>query len=245
VKKTLLTGIAALFLATGAAHAVGTCDVADPTGTPLNVRDRPNGKILFTLRNGAEVVPLEESNDHKWLKIFLRKNTRKEGWVFYNFLDCHGAPAGEWQGDLPAKKTTVLYDEKGGDIKAHWHRFRLLAESGDDVEIRGECPSACTLVMAHIPHDRLCFAEGASLGFHVSRNASTGMPEPEYTQINMINQYPQDIRAWIIAKGGVEKMTIAQMWTLSAEELWQMGYRKCGPDQTPIPMTIIHPSGAG
>src|SRR5262249_14553365 len=88
MKKLFLAGVAALFLATGAAHAVGTCDVADPTGTPLNVRDRPNGKILFTLRNGAEVVPLEESNDHKWLKIFLRKNTRKEGWVVYNFLDC-------------------------------------------------------------------------------------------------------------------------------------------------------------
>jgi SH3 domain-containing protein len=84
----ILAGVAVLFLATGTAHAVGTCEVVDPTGTPLNVRVRPNGKVLFTLRNGAEVVPLEESDDHKWVKVFSSKNTRKEGWVFYNFLDC-------------------------------------------------------------------------------------------------------------------------------------------------------------
>ena len=51
-----------------------------------------------------------------------------------------------------------------------------------------------------------------------------------FTERWMVNQYPQDIRAWIIAKGGVEKMTIWQMWKLDAEELWQMGYRKCDPD---------------
>jgi hypothetical protein len=85
---TILAGVAVLFLATGTAHAVGTCEVVDPTGTPLNVRVRPNGKVLFTLRNGAEVVPLEESDDHTWVKVFSSKNTRKEGWVFYNFLDC-------------------------------------------------------------------------------------------------------------------------------------------------------------
>src|SRR5262245_49207586 len=35
----------------------------------------------------------------------------------------------------------------------------------------------------------------------------------------MVNQYPQDIRRWILTKGGVAKMTIAQMWTLRAELL--------------------------
>jgi hypothetical protein len=31
------------------------CQVTDPTGTPLNVRDRPNGRIINALRNGREV----------------------------------------------------------------------------------------------------------------------------------------------------------------------------------------------
>jgi hypothetical protein len=51
----------------------------------------------------------------------------------------------------------------------------------------------------------------------------------------MVNQYPQDIRAWIIAKGGVEKMNIQQMWKLDASELWDMGYRKCEPG---LPATL-------
>jgi hypothetical protein len=40
---------------------------------------------------------------------------------------------------------------------------------------------------------------------------------------------PADIRAWIEAKGGAEKMPQWTFWTLGAEELWKMGYRKC-PD---------------
>jgi hypothetical protein len=65
--------------------------------------------------------------------------------------------------------TTVLYDELGGDYWEHWRRFKALADSGDDVEIRGSCVSGCTVVMIHVPSDRLCFGEGASLQFHVAR----------------------------------------------------------------------------
>jgi hypothetical protein len=54
----------------------------------------------------------------------------------------------------------------------------------------------------------------------------------------MLNQYPQDIRLWIRAKGGVEKMTIYAIWKLTAEELWAMGYRKCEPEAPPVPMKI-------
>jgi hypothetical protein len=48
---------------------------------------------------------------------------------------------------------TVLLNEIGGRIDVHWLRFQLLAQSGDEVEIRGLCPSACTLIMVHIPQE--------------------------------------------------------------------------------------------
>jgi hypothetical protein len=137
-----------------------------------------------------------------------------------------------------AKPKTVLYNEPGGIISDHWKRWQALALSGDDVEIRGACTSACTLIMAHIPNDRLCFGESASLQFHASRNATSGEPSISTTQW-MINSYPQDIRRWIIAKGGVEKMTIEQAWTLSAPELWAMGYRRCEAEAPPALMTIL------
>jgi hypothetical protein len=110
---------------------------------------------------------------------------------------------------MPARSgvKTVLYDEPGGDYWVHWNRFRALAESGDDVEIRGSCASGCTLIMVHVPNDRLCFGEAASLKFHVTRDPKSGEPDMAFTQRMMVNQYPQDIRMWVIAKGGVEKMT--------------------------------------
>src|SRR5262245_36197892 len=47
----------------------------------------------------------------------------------------------------PAPAKTVLHSERGGLLNEHWERFRVLAAGGGEVEIRGVCPSACTLVM--------------------------------------------------------------------------------------------------
>src|SRR5262245_2998012 len=124
---------------------------------------------------------------------------------------------------------TVLYNEPGGYLRAHWHRWQELAQSGSYVEIRGACMSVCTLIMAHIPNNRLCFSQSGSLVFHMYRDSTpTGELSTKLTQW-AIDQHPQDIRNWIIAKGGVEKMTM-QPWTLNAAELWAMGYRKCEPE---------------
>ena len=48
----------ALIVSSGLAFAADgdRCKVTDPTGTPLNVRDGPNGKVIGTLANGALVA---------------------------------------------------------------------------------------------------------------------------------------------------------------------------------------------
>jgi hypothetical protein len=137
---------------------------------------------------------------------------------------------------IPAKTKTVLYNEPGGILQDHIKRWQALAASGDNVEIRGPCVSGCTMIMAFIPSDRICFGDAASLQFHMARNATNQEPNVDSARW-MLNQYPQDIRLWIRAKGGVEKMTIYAMWKLTAEELWAMGYRKCEPEASPVPMT--------
>src|SRR5262249_35676451 len=82
-------------------------------------------------------------------------------------------------------------------------RWQALAASGDDVEIRGPCVSACTLIVAFVPTDRICFGEAASLQFHMAGHVNQ---EPSIDTARwMLNQYPQDIRLWIRAKGGVEE----------------------------------------
>ena len=101
-----------------------------------------------------------------------------------------------------------------------------MAQNGP-VDILGMCQSACTLVTAYIRKDRLCFGERGYLSFHMARLLSNDRPSLESTQW-IIDQYPDDIRGWIIAKGGAAKMPIEGYWTLPASDLWQMGYRKCG-----------------
>jgi hypothetical protein len=124
---------------------------------------------------------------------------------------------------------TVLYSY-GGVLPTHDARWREVASLGGPVKIFGPCNSGCTIVVAHIPKHRLCFGPNGVLGFHQSRIVFNGtdlwMTDPAGTQW-MIDQYPDDIRHWIKTKGGIKKMTVENMWTLPASELWKMGYSKC------------------
>ena len=66
------------------------CTVADPTGTPLNIREEPNGAILGTWQNGVRVRPYEEAKvDGKlWFAVERIADDNAEGWVFDPYLRC-------------------------------------------------------------------------------------------------------------------------------------------------------------
>src|SRR5215467_5669425 len=55
-----------------------------------------------------------------------------------------------WQSQDAPHKTVILFGA-GGSLPAYLDRFRELAESGNDVEVRGPCRSACTMIVAYIP----------------------------------------------------------------------------------------------
>jgi hypothetical protein len=69
------------------------CMVTDPTGTPLNVRESPNGAMKGTLINGKQVQPLRfasAANGKPW--AYVSDATGREiGWVFFPYLTCKGA----------------------------------------------------------------------------------------------------------------------------------------------------------
>jgi hypothetical protein len=56
MKKLLLTAAALIALLVPAYAGDGPCIAADPTGTPLNVRSSPNGRIIGALHNDEQVV---------------------------------------------------------------------------------------------------------------------------------------------------------------------------------------------
>jgi hypothetical protein len=86
--------LASLFAFSAPVQAEQICKITDPTGTPLNVRDRPNGAVVNALRNGREVYILEVSydeQDRQWARVggYYEGNYRIWGWVLREFVSCY------------------------------------------------------------------------------------------------------------------------------------------------------------
>lgn len=66
------------------------CTVQDPTGTPLNVREQPNGAIYGQFRNGVKVRLIErkDHNGKAWALVERWSEDNVAGWVFDPYLKC-------------------------------------------------------------------------------------------------------------------------------------------------------------
>jgi len=75
------------------AKAETVCKVTDPTGTPLNLRVSPNGRITGTVESGTEVYIYEIVRDDKnrpWAKV--GSEGKVLGWAFREFISCYERP---------------------------------------------------------------------------------------------------------------------------------------------------------
>ena len=86
----VLAVIPVLLLSTGGpARGIEiACTVADPTGTPLNIRDAPNGRVVMTLSNGTRVKRTGERNlgGKRW--SLVANEAGALGWAFSAYLEC-------------------------------------------------------------------------------------------------------------------------------------------------------------
>lgn len=68
------------------------CIVNDTSGTPLNVRATPGGKIVSKLKNGTKVIVVNaaDGDGPGWSQVsVLRKGKRVIlGWVSSRYLNC-------------------------------------------------------------------------------------------------------------------------------------------------------------
>jgi len=74
------------------ADAQSRCKVMDPTGTPLNLRAAPDGKIVGTLSNGALVSVVKEAasaSGKQWAYVARYEDDVALGWVFREFIACY------------------------------------------------------------------------------------------------------------------------------------------------------------
>jgi hypothetical protein len=63
------------------------------------------------------------------------------------------------------------------------------------VRIVGPCQSACTVLLGHIPRNRICVTPAASFGFHLAKRE-------DMTAV-LRHAYAADITGWINAHGGL------------------------------------------
>jgi len=81
----------------------------------------------------------------------------------------------------PRTNLKMLFPLKpsGGLVDSYEALWQNLADKGAEVEIRGDCASACTLVMSYIPKERLCFDADGLLLFHMATQVSRdGLKNP-------------------------------------------------------------------
>lgn len=89
--RVLIAAMALLFCANLASAEGERCKVTDPTGTPLNVRNGPNGTITGKLANGTLVAIVDhadDSNGKPWVRVKDYTTKKPIGWVFREFVSC-------------------------------------------------------------------------------------------------------------------------------------------------------------
>ena len=75
----------------GSPSASQSCYVNDPTGTPLNVREIPNGAVVDTLTNGTSLHVIGTQQDTRgrdWALITRPGEDRAIGWAFHDYIAC-------------------------------------------------------------------------------------------------------------------------------------------------------------
>ena len=91
MRATILAVAILISAGIGDACAQSRCRVMDPTGTSLNLRTGPNGRIIGTLPNGALVSVIDrttDANGKPWVYIASLETGRPLGWVFREFIAC-------------------------------------------------------------------------------------------------------------------------------------------------------------
>ena len=110
----------------------------------------------------------------------------------------------------PSNATVRIDDDRGGLLGEYLLKFATIRDSGQRIIIDGSCYSACTLVTALIPEQRICVTERAKLGFHagwVDDQNGERTVSIEGTRL-MYQMYPREIRHWIKLHGGLGKQTL-------------------------------------
>ena len=117
----------------------------------------------------------------------------------------------------------IVRSDRGGWLGQRSQQIRLLRASGQRVELRGTCLSACTMYLS-LPN--VCITPSASFGFHGPSRGQRALPPAEFEHWStvMANNYREPLRSWFLSEA---RYRITGYYELSGAELIRMGYPAC------------------
>ncbi len=100
--------------------------------------------------------------------------------------------------------TVLITDDHGGYVEGYRAHYSNMRSSGESVVIDGDCLSACTLILAHLPPDHVCGTRRAIFGFHAVRyRYLSGDVLTSAGTDRLVRSYPPKIQSWIARNGGL------------------------------------------
>lgn len=117
----------------------------------------------------------------------------------------------------------IIRNDPGGLLGARSAELRRLRASGQRVELRGSCYSACTMYLG-LPN--VCIAPGARLGFHGPSWYGADLPPDRFEHWSQViaRNYREPLRSWFL---GEARYKTRDYIVLSGAELIRMGYPRC------------------
>lgn len=117
----------------------------------------------------------------------------------------------------------VVHQDPGGSLGERRRLIKQLQSTGQRMELRGICYSACTMYLG-LPN--ACVAPSASFGFHGPSSHGIALPPQEFERWSqvMAHYYREPLRSWYLSTARYE---INGHYRLSGAELIRMGYARC------------------
>src|ERR1700730_9826935 len=91
-------------------------------------------------------------------------------------------------------ETIQITDDRGGFLFFYQQKWEKIALQHPNVRIAGVCLSACTVLLGYVPRKNICVTEKGVLGFHLATM--------EFATKQLLEAYPDDIKAWLDEHGG-------------------------------------------
>ncbi|WP_417808808.1 hypothetical protein [Thioclava sp.] len=122
-----------------------------------------------------------------------------------------------------AQPVKVVMNDRGGLLGQRAEEIRVLAQTGQRVELRGQCLSACTLYLK-LPN--ACVAPDAVFGFHGPSWYGHPLPVDRFEAFSnlMARHYREPLRSWFM---NTARYRTSSYYQLSGHQLIGMGYSPC------------------